>query len=147
VARRVGEARTGGEARAGVSGTLRAAGGLVVREAERGRQVLVVHRPQYDDWTFPKGKLEAGESDEECAVREVEEETGLRCSLGRELDPTSYTDGKGRPKLVRYWSMAVAAGSLRFDFEVDAAQWVTPAEARELLTYPHDVDVLRSAGL
>jgi 8-oxo-dGTP diphosphatase len=109
--------------------------------------MLLVHRPQYDDWTFPKGKVEPGESDEECAVREVEEETGLRCSPGRELEPTSYTDAKGRPKVVRYWVMEVVAGTLRFDFEIDAARWVTVDEAAELLTYPRDVDLLRSAVL
>jgi len=106
--------------------------------------VLLVHRPQYDDWTFPKGKVEPGESDEECAVREVEEETGLLCALRRELESTSYLDAKKRPKTVRYWVMEVVAGSLRFEFEVDAASWVTLAEAEELLTYPRDVDLLRS---
>ena len=60
-------------------------------------EVLVVHRPAYDDWTFPKGKVERGETDEDCAVREVEEETGLRCTLGRELPSTEYKDAKGRP--------------------------------------------------
>jgi len=106
--------------------------------------VLLVHRPLYDDWTFPKGKVEQGESDEECAVREVEEETGLVCSLGRELESTSYLDAKKRPKTVRYWVMEVVAGTLRFDFEVDAARWVTILDAEALLTYPRDVDLLQS---
>ena len=121
---------------------VRAAGGIVLRDAGRGPEVLLVHRPQYDDWTFPKGKVDAGESDEECAVREVEEETGLRCALGRELETTSYTDAKGRPKVVRYWVMEVVAGTLRFDFEVDDARWVTPADAEVLLTYPRDAALL-----
>ena len=108
--------------------------------------MLLVHRPQYDDWTFPKGKVEPGESDEECAVREVEEETGILCSLGRELEPTSYLDAKKRPKTVRYWVMLVVGGALRFDFEVDAAQWVTIEEAAKLLTYPRDVDMLQSVA-
>ena len=67
---------------------VRAAGGVVVRDG----RVLLVHRPKYDDWTFPKGKAEEGESDEECAVREVAEETGLRCTLAQELGATEYRD-------------------------------------------------------
>ena len=73
----------------------RAAGGIVVRDG----RVLVVHRPRYDDWSLPKGKLDAGESWESAAVREVEEETGLRCALGPELTPTSYRDNKERFKV------------------------------------------------
>ena len=104
--------------------------------------MLLVHRPQYGDWTFPKGKVEPGESDEECAVREVEEETGLLCALGRELESSSYLDAKKRPKTVRYWVMEVVGGALRFDFEVDHARWVSVQEAESLLTYPRDVDLL-----
>ena len=81
--------------------TVRAGGGLVVRDGE----VLLVHRPKYDDWTFPKGKAEAGESDEDCALREVWEETGLHCALGSELAATEYADALGRPKIVRWWLM------------------------------------------
>ncbi len=87
--------------------------------------MLLVHRPHYDDWTFPKGKVEPGETDEECALREVEEETGLRCSLGRELESTSYLDAKKRPKTVRYWLMEAVDGALHFDLEVDEARWLT----------------------
>ena len=92
---------------------VQAAGGVVVREGAEGLEVLLVHRPAYDDWSFPKGKVERGESHEECAVREVEEETGLQCALGRELGRRTYKDGKGRPKMVRYWAMEVVGGSLR----------------------------------
>ncbi len=106
--------------------------------------MLVVHRPSYDDWSFPKGKVEPGESDEDCAVREVEEETGLVCALGRELPATDYVDGKGRPKRVRYWQMTVVGGALRFDFEVDQARWVPVSDAVELLTYERDVELLES---
>lgn len=115
-----------------------------MREELGELEVLVVHRAHYDDWTFPKGKLEPGESDEECAVREVEEETGLLCALGDELPSTFYTDGKGRPKSVRYWRMEVVAGELTFDNEIAAARWVSPADAAELLTYGRDVELLRA---
>jgi len=116
-----------------------------VRDGADGPEVLLVHRPAYGDWTFPKGKAEPGESDEDCAVREVEEETGLRCALGRELLPTYYDDAKGRPKKVRYWAMTVVGGLLRFDYEVDQARWLPPAEAAKLLSYERDLDVLRDA--
>ena len=140
-------ARRSGPAGSPLSKVVRAAGGIIARGAGPAAEVLLVHRPQYDDWTFPKGKVEPGESDEECAVREVEEETGLRCLLGLELEPTSYLDAKQRPKTVRYWVMEVVGGALRFDFEVDAARWVTVREAGELLTYPRDVDLLRSVDV
>jgi 8-oxo-dGTP diphosphatase len=123
---------------------VRAAGGVVIRWVGATVSVLLVHRPAYDDWTFPKGKVEPGESDEECAVREVEEETGLRCSLGRELPSAEYVDGKGRPKVVRYWAMDVVAGALRFEHEVDEARWVPASEAAELLTYERDEALLES---
>ena len=124
---------------------MRAAGGVVVRRSGDESEVLLVHRPAYDDWTFPKGKADPGESDEDCAVREVEEETGLRCSLGRELPSTEYTDARDRPKLVRYWRMEITGGSLRFEHEVDDARWLSPGEAAALLSYERDVEVLRHA--
>jgi 8-oxo-dGTP diphosphatase len=123
---------------------VRAAGGIVVREGSNGPEMLVVHRPKYGDWTFPKGKIEAGESDEDCALREVEEETGLRCALREELPSTSYTDSHGRPKRVRYWLMDPIGGELAFRHEVDEARWVSPDEARRLLTYDRDLALLRS---
>ena len=123
---------------------VRAAGGVVVRDTEAGRHLLLVHRAEYDDWTFPKGKAEDGETDEECALREVEEETTLRCRLVRPLPTTRYVDAKGRPKLVRWWVMEPigdpdAAGASN---EVDEVRWLTPEEARALLTYRRDHDVL-----
>ena len=122
---------------------VRAAGGLVVRDgADGGPEVLVVHRPTYDDWTFPKGKAEPGESDEACAVREVEEETGLRCSLGRELPSTEYVDARGRQKRVRYWLMRVESGAVVFLHEVDDARWLGVDEAASTLTYARDVQLL-----
>jgi 8-oxo-dGTP diphosphatase len=120
---------------------VRAAGGLVVGD---GGTVLVVHRPRYDDWSFPKGKAAENEAEEDCALREVEEETGLLCELGPELGSTSYVDGRGRPKRVRYWLMSPVGGELAFRHEVDAARWVSVAEARELLTYAHDAELLES---
>ena len=109
VAARVEGAPPRGEA-ARVS-VVRAAGGVPVRETPDGLEVLVVHRPQYGDWSFPKGKCEPGESDEACAIREVAEETGLVCALEEELPSTSYTDAKDRPKRVRYWRLRVVGGS------------------------------------
>lgn len=108
--------------------------------------MLLVHRPAYDDWSFPKGKAEPGETDEECALREVEEETGLRCTLGEELAFTDYVDARGRPKRVRYWRMEVAAGELRFEHEVDTARWLTIAEAAKLLSYDRDRRLLDGLG-
>jgi 8-oxo-dGTP diphosphatase len=126
-----------------VTEVVRAAGGVVVRH-EPALQVLVVHRPRYDDWSFPKGKAAPGERDEDCALREVEEETGLRCTLLGELPATSYTDPQGRPKRVRYWLMEPIGGELVFRHEVDDARWVSPEEARDVLTYQRDVALLQS---
>ena len=138
-------ARPGSAAGRPLNSVVRAAGGVVVQGSGAAATVLIVHRPAYDDWTFPKGKVEPGETDEECAVREVEEETGLRCTLGRELPSTEHIDAKGRPKAVRYWVMEVVDGALQFDHEVDAARWLSASEAAELLTYERDLDVLREA--
>jgi 8-oxo-dGTP diphosphatase len=125
---------------------IRAAGGVVVRETGDGSEVLVVHRPRYDDWTFPKGKAEPGESDEDCALREVEEETGLRCELERALPETSYLDARGRRKRVRYWLMRPVAGELRFVHEVDRAEWMSPEDAARRLSYTRDLRVLDGAS-
>jgi 8-oxo-dGTP diphosphatase len=121
-----------------VSEVVRAAGGVV----EDNGRVLLVHRPQYDDWTFPKGKAQEDESDEACALREVEEETGLRCELGDELPSTSYVDSKGRPKRVRYWRMRPVAGAFAPHDEVDELAWLPPLEAREKLSYVRDLTLL-----
>jgi 8-oxo-dGTP diphosphatase len=118
---------------------IRAAGGLV----ERAGSVLLVHRPRYDDWTFPKGKAEDGESDEDCAVREALEETGLECELLDELASTEYVDAKGRPKRVRWWRMRVVADrGFEPDDEVDEIRWLTPADAAQLLSYGRDLALL-----
>jgi 8-oxo-dGTP pyrophosphatase MutT (NUDIX family) len=140
----LGGARAARAPRATVTGVVRAAGGVVVRGGVGGTEVLVVHRPKYDDWSFPKGKAEPDETDEDCATREVEEETGLVCDLGVELRSTSYLDDGGRPKRVRYWTMRPVAGELAFRHEVDDARWLARAAASALLTYERDRDVLES---
>lgn len=124
---------------------IEAAGGVVLRRGEEETEVAVVHRPRYDDWSFPKGKLDPGETFEEAALREVREETGLVCRLGPELAFAHYDDSKGRPKLVRYWLMAVIddPGFVPND-EVDELRWLTPAEANDLLTYSRDRKLVRS---
>lgn len=120
--------------------TVRAAGGIVRRDGE----VLLIHRPKYDDWSFPKGKLDDGESWEDAAVREVEEETGLRCSLGPELASTSYTDSRGRPKVVRYWLMRPESGEFEPTDEVDAIAWLSHEDAAARLSYERDRELLES---
>jgi 8-oxo-dGTP diphosphatase len=122
---------------------VRAAGGIVWRRRNGEVEVLLVHRPRYDDWSFPKGKCDAGEADEECAAREVWEETGLRCALGEELPEVRYIDHKARSKVVRYWVMTVASSG-RFEpgDEVDELAWMPLDDARARLTYQHDVALL-----
>lgn len=123
---------------------VRAAGGLVWRPADGGVQLALVHRPAYDDWSFPKGKLVGGESELEAALREVEEEIGLRCEAGRDLGSISYVDGKGRPKTVRYWEMRPeGADELAPANEVDDARWIPIGWTAEVLTYRHDRELLR----
>ena len=120
-----------------------AAGGVVWRRSAEGViEVLLVHRPRYDDWTVPKGKLDPGEPHPDGALREVEEETGLRCALGPELVSTSYHDRRGRPKHVRYWAMTPVDGRFTPTDEVDEVRWLPVEKAAELLTYPRDRAVL-----
>lgn len=118
-----------------------AAGGIVMRDGE----VALVHRERYDDWSFPKGKLDAGETFEQAALREVEEETGIRARLVRELASTRYRDNKDREKIVRYWLMEVEdAPEFEPNDEVDELRWVAPDEAGALLTYDRDRELLQS---
>jgi 8-oxo-(d)GTP phosphatase len=118
-----------------------------VRTLPRRRAELVlVHRPRYDDWTLPKGKAEDGESDEACALREVEEETGLECELWFELPAIAYRDLRGRRKRVRYWAMRPLGGALTPRLEVDEAVWRPAAEAQRALSYERDRLVLRACG-
>ena len=117
---------------------VRAAGGLVVRVGKEGLEIAIVHRPRYDDWSLPKGKLEGDESFKAGALREVEEETGFTCELGKELSPVRYRDRKGRRKIVRYWQMRPLEGDFEVNDEVDELRWVAPAAAGELLDFDHD---------
>ena len=112
------------------------------------RRVLLVHRPRYDDWSFPKGKLDAGESVEQAALREVKEETGLKCRIVRELAVTSYryrTRNKGRlkPKSVHYFLMEPLSRRIKVPVdEVDRAEWLEIDEAAKRLTYAQDRKLL-----
>jgi 8-oxo-dGTP diphosphatase len=124
-----------------------AAGGVVLRTAaEDGTvEVLLVHRPRYDDWSLPKGKLDDGESHEAAALREVEEETGFRCELGQELSETRYTDPKGRPKRVRYWMMTPMDGRFEPHREVDDIRWLPAGDAVRSLSYTRDAAIVDEA--
>jgi 8-oxo-dGTP diphosphatase len=123
---------------------IHAAGGVVTRPAANGDfEILVVHRPKYDDWSFPKGKLDPGETFEHGAIREVEEETGVRCELGAELRSHRYVDRNGRDKLVRYWMMTVVEAQPREpDDEVDEVRWVAARDAPALLSYHADHELV-----
>jgi len=132
-------------AEASTGKVVRAAGGVIWRKDKSGRiEILLVHRPRYDDWSFPKGKLGKAESHRDGAIREVREETGLRVKVGPELAAADYIDGRGRPKLVRYWAMTVRDGRFRENREVDRVSWLGRDEVAERLSYEHDLSVLES---
>jgi 8-oxo-dGTP diphosphatase len=124
---------------------VRAAGGVLLRAGEGGVEVAVIHRPKYEDWSLPKGKLEPDEGFEQAALREVEEETGMRAELRDELASISYRDRKGRTKLVRYWLMRPLDGEFAPGSEVDELRWLDPDAAAELLSYEHDAALVREA--
>ena len=127
---------------------VQAAGGVVLRRLEGGPvEVALIHRPAYDDWTLPKGKLNPGETHEQAALREVKEETGLVCHLGDPAGQVDYRDRKGRPKVVRYWTMQPVGssdGQFAPNAEVDQLRWIPLAEAGPALTYDHDRRILGS---
>ena len=126
---------------------VRAAGGVIVRQTgDRDPEVLLIHRSRQDDWTFPKGKLEPGESYQACALREVAEETGLRCLLGDELPQTSHIDHKGRLKIVRYFVMRPIAGEPEARYDVDLVQWLPVARAIRVLSYDYDRALLKAVA-
>ena len=121
---------------------VQAAGGLVVRRHGGELEIVVVHRPVHQDWSFPKGKLEAGETFELAALREVREETGMFCRLVRFVGHTEYVDRKGRPKAVAYWVMSAVGGFFTPNAEVDELQWLTLDGASRLLSYPRDQELV-----
>ena len=121
---------------------MRAAGGLVVRRQNGDLEIVVVHRPVHQDWSFPKGKLEEGETFELAALREVEEETGMTCRLLRFIGHTEYVDRKGRPKAVAYWVMDPVAGEFAPNDEVDELRWLGLERASHLLSYPRDRELI-----
>jgi 8-oxo-dGTP diphosphatase len=121
---------------------VQAAGGVILRDGH----VCVIHRPDYEDWSLPKGKLDGDETHEQAALREVHEETGLRCALGPELSSQQYVDRKGRPKTVRWWAMTVVSDDgLTPSEEVDQRRWIRAVDAERLLDYEHDRELVREA--
>ena len=124
---------------------VKAAGGVVRRSGAAGPLLAVVHRPRYDDWSFPKGKLDPGEGWEDAALREVHEEIGLRCRLRRELPAVQYRVPRGL-KVVRYWLMEPESGAFAPNEEVDEVRWLSPADAERLLSYDHDRALARAAA-
>ena len=125
---------------------VQAAGGRVLRRQRGALQLAVVHRPVHQDWSFPKGKLEEGETFDEAARREVQEEIGMSCRLIRFIGHTEYVDRKGRAKAVAYWVMEATGGSFTPNLEVDELRWVPLDEAYRLLTYPRDRELVAVLG-
>ncbi len=140
--------------------TIRAGGGIIWRKSRNSAsknpiddiEIILIHRPNYDDWSFPKGKANKNESFEDCAVREVLEETGLKCEIQFDLSSVNYTDRNGRPKIVKYYAM-VESNETSTDFpeplpvafgEVDIVSWMPVAKVENMLTYERDLSVLNS---
>jgi 8-oxo-dGTP pyrophosphatase MutT (NUDIX family) len=124
------------------TGVVQAAGGLVVRRHHGELHIVLVHRPVQQDWSFPKGKLEPGETLELAALREVREETGMACRLLRFIGHTEYVDRKGRPKAVAYWVMAAEAGFFTPNEEVDELRWLTLEAASRTISYARDRELV-----
>jgi 8-oxo-dGTP pyrophosphatase MutT (NUDIX family) len=127
---------------------VRAAGGIVCRPGPGGLpEIAVIHRPAQDDWTLPKGKLDGDETPEQAALREVREETGMRCQIVRPAGRTAYIDRRGRDKIVCYWVMRPLEGRFEPTEEVDSLRWLTVDEAMDVLTYPIDRALLSAQEL
>jgi 8-oxo-dGTP diphosphatase len=124
-----------------------AAGGLVWRRRDGRIEIVLVHRPKYDDWSLPKGKLDPGEDFEQAARREVEEETGIRARIAGPIGDTTYRDAKARSKLVRYYEMQPEdEGTFDPNDEVDELRWVPLDGAPSLLTYEFDRELVERAA-
>jgi len=126
---------------------IEAAGGVVVDLSKNKPRYLLIHRPRYDDWSLPKGKLDTGEKHRDAALREVKEETGLVCDVLAPLSPVNYITPNGKPKRVKYWLMSARSGTFVRNDEVDAVTWVKRSQAMSLLTHVHDQAVLVEAHL
>jgi 8-oxo-dGTP diphosphatase len=127
---------------------VKAAGGVICRKNGSGKtKIVVVHRPAYDDWTLPKGKTDPDETPEECALREVKEETGYKCEIVRPLGCTAYVDRRGRNKVACYWVMKVITGRFRAGGEVDRMVWLSVPDAIKRLTYARDKTLLVQQNL
>ncbi|EHI10753.1 8-oxo-(d)GTP phosphatase MutT1 [Mycolicibacterium thermoresistibile] len=123
---------------------VRAAGAVLWRPGvdSSAPEIAVIHRPRYDDWSLPKGKVDPGEIEPVTAVREIEEETGYRSVLGRELTEITYPLANG-VKRVRYWAARALDGSFAPNDEVDELKWLPVSDALQRLDYPQDRDVLQ----
>lgn len=121
-----------------------AAGGIVTRRRGGQEQILVVHRPRYDDWSLPKGKLDPGETLRDAALREVLEETGLVCRAGAPAGEARYRDARGRAKAALYFEMTAESGRFEPNDEVDEIRWLPPKAAAAMLSYTHDADLVSS---
>lgn len=119
-----------------------AAGGIVTRRRGGQEQILVVHRPRYDDWSLPKGKLDPGETLRDAALREVLEETGLVCRAGAPAGEARYRDARGRAKAALYFEMTAESGRFEPNDEVDEIRWLPPESAAATLSYAHDAALL-----
>ena len=127
---------------------VQAAGALLWRRENGVLKVLLIHRDRYDDWSWPKGKLDKGESISEAAVREIHEETGLKVCLGVKLQEIEYRLDNGQRKIVHYWAAEVTDKALAQqnfvpDEEVGSLEWFTLPDAKKKLTYKHDVEPLK----
>ena len=126
---------------------IEAAGGVIVDLSKGKPRYLLIHRPRYDDWSLPKGKLNRDEKHRDAALREVKEETGFVCEVLARLSPVNYITPNGNPKQVKYWLMEARGGEFVRNDEVDAVTWVKRSQAMTLLTHVHDQAVLVEAHL
>jgi len=123
-----------------------AAGGIVWRHTKRGNEVLLIHRPGYNDWSFPKGKVDPGETPRRAARREVAEEAGYICRLGPALGAIDYETTRGYPKTVHYWAMEATGGRFRKNSEVDQVKWLAPTKLSKHLTHERDREFFDGLG-